>query len=102
MKLYYVYILRCKDNSLYTGITNDLERRINEHNEGKLNDSYTYSRRPVALEFFQDFTEPTQAIYFEEKLKVGQNRKKKRLSREITICFKPGQNAEMLQIQNIR
>ncbi len=34
MKLYYVYILRCKDDSLYVGITNDLERRLNEHNEG--------------------------------------------------------------------
>ena len=34
MKLYYVYIVKCSDNSYYTGVTNDLERRINEHNDG--------------------------------------------------------------------
>jgi putative endonuclease len=79
MKLYYVYILRCNDNSLYTGITSDLERRINEHNQGKLKDSYTFSRRPVVLEFFQDFTEPSQAIYFEKKLKSWSKQKKEAL-----------------------
>jgi len=58
MKFYYVYILRCKDDSLYTGITNDLERRVNEHNDGRLPNAYTFSRRPVKLEFYQDFMEP--------------------------------------------
>ena len=76
MKFYYVYILRCSDNSLYTGITNDLDRRFNEHNDGKLKDAYTYSRRPVKLEYFQDFTEPTQAIFFEKKLKKWSKVKK--------------------------
>jgi putative endonuclease len=76
MKLYYVYILRCSDDSLYTGITNDLERRFNEHNDGKLKDAYTYSRRPLILEFYQDFTEPNQAIYFEKKLKKWSKAKK--------------------------
>lgn len=61
MKFYYVYILRCTDNSLYTGITNDLERRVNKHNDEKVPDAYTFKRRPVALEWFQDFTEPNQA-----------------------------------------
>ena len=76
MKFYYVYILRCSDNSLYTGITNDLDRRFNEHNDGKLKDAYTYSRRPVKLEYFQDFKEPTQAIFFEKKLKKWSKVKK--------------------------
>ena len=79
MKFYYVYILRCSDNSLYTGITNDLDRRFNEHNDGKLKDAYTYSRRPVKLEYFQDFTEPTQAIFFEKKLKKWSKVKKEAL-----------------------
>ncbi|WP_395045413.1 GIY-YIG nuclease family protein, partial [Flavobacterium sp.] len=44
MKFYYVYILRCKDNSLYVGITNDVDRRVDEHNDGKLPNAYTYKR----------------------------------------------------------
>ncbi|HMI06079.1 MAG TPA: GIY-YIG nuclease family protein [Flavobacterium sp.] len=79
MKFYYVYILKCKDNSLYTGITNDLERRINEHNDGKLRKAYTFSRRPVQLKFYQEFTEPNQAIYFEKKLKNWSKLKKEAL-----------------------
>jgi putative endonuclease len=79
MKFYYVYILRCADSSLYTGITNNLDRRLNEHNQGKLPNAYTYKRRPVVLEWFQDFTEPNQAIYFEKKLKKWSKQKKEAL-----------------------
>ena len=46
---YYVYIVRCSDNSLYTGITTDINRRIYEHNETKKGAKYTKSRRPVSL-----------------------------------------------------
>ena len=46
---YYVYIVRCSDNSLYTGITTDINRRIREHNETKKGAKYTKSRRPVSL-----------------------------------------------------
>ena len=46
---YYVYIVRCNDNSLYTGITTDINRRIHEHNETKKGAKYTKSRRPVSL-----------------------------------------------------
>jgi putative endonuclease len=79
MKFYYVYILRCSDNSLYVWITNDLERRVNEHNDGKLPNAYTFKRRPVFLEWFQDFTESNQAIYFEKKLKGWSKQKKEAL-----------------------
>lgn len=79
MKFYYVYILRCSDNSLYTGITSNLERRINEHNEGKYKATYTFLKKPVTLVFFQDFTEPNQAIYFEKKLKGWSKAKKEAL-----------------------
>ena len=45
-----VYILRCSDNSLYTGITRDLKRRLNEHNhDNRLAAAYTRARRPVTL-----------------------------------------------------
>jgi putative endonuclease len=46
---WYVYIVRCRDNSLYTGITKDLKKRIFEHNSGANGARYTRSRRPVAL-----------------------------------------------------
>ena len=46
---YYVYIVRCSDNSLYTGITTDINRRIHEHNETTKGAKYTKSRRPVSL-----------------------------------------------------
>lgn len=45
----YTYILRCADDTLYTGITTDLERRIREHNHSPLGASYTRGRRPVTL-----------------------------------------------------
>lgn len=76
MKFYYVYILKCSDNSYYTGITNNIERRISEHNEGIHPNSYTYNRRPVILVFQQQFTDVMKAIAFEKQVK-GWSRKKK-------------------------
>jgi putative endonuclease len=79
MKFYFVYILLCKDNSLYVGITSDIERRVLEHNDGKYPDAYTHSRRPVILLFYQDFTEPNQAIEYEKKIKKWSRAKKQAL-----------------------
>jgi putative endonuclease len=50
---WHVYIVCCKDNSHYTGITTDLMRRINEHNSPKKGAKYTRSRRPVELVYFE-------------------------------------------------
>ena len=50
----YTYIVRCKDGSLYTGWTNDIEKRIKAHNEGK-GAKYTKSRRPVKLVYYEEF-----------------------------------------------
>ncbi|WP_317221563.1 GIY-YIG nuclease family protein [Aestuariivivens marinum] len=52
MKFYYVYILICSDNTYYTGMTNDLERRLNQHQQGYKIDGYTFSRRPVELKWY--------------------------------------------------
>ena len=79
MKLFYVYILKCKDDSFYTGITNSIERRLYEHNVGIDKDAYTYSRRPVELVWFEMFTDPTQAIMVEKKIKGRSRRKKQAL-----------------------
>ena len=53
--MYYLYILKCADKTLYTGITTDLERRVSEHNENKLGAKYTASRRPVKLVYSKRF-----------------------------------------------
>ena len=73
---YYVYIVECKDWSYYVGITNDLELRLWKHNTGQDDKSYTYSRRPVELKYFEVFHDVEQAIAREKQLK-GWSRKKK-------------------------
>lgn len=74
-----VYIVKCKDGSYYTGLTNDLERRMAEHNLGSDTDAYTYSRRPVELVFAYGFRDRTLAIKFEKKIKGWTRAKKQAL-----------------------
>ncbi|AXT61686.1 GIY-YIG nuclease family protein [Aquimarina sp. AD10] len=76
MKYYFVYIVECSDMSLYIGLTNNLERRINEHNNGLNDNSYTSIRRPVKLIFHQEFMQFEQAERFEKKLKKWSRKKK--------------------------
>ncbi|HET9055403.1 MAG TPA: GIY-YIG nuclease family protein, partial [Chitinophagaceae bacterium] len=66
---YYVYIVECNDGSYYTGVTNDIERRLWEHNTGYNKDSYTYKRRPVELKYAGHFTDIIQAIAWEKQIK---------------------------------
>jgi putative endonuclease len=73
---YTVYILECSDLSFYTGITNDMERRLFEHQNGTNKDSYTFSKRPVKLVFTEHFDNPSDAIAFEKQIK-GWRRSKK-------------------------
>lgn len=79
MYFYFVYILKCADYSYYTGITNDLEKRFNEHQSGIKKESYTFRRRPLLLEFYQEFNDVLQAIYFEKKIKGWTRAKKQAL-----------------------
>lgn len=76
MKVYYIYILKCNDNSYYTGVTNNLEKRIIEHKEGIDKKAYTFKRRPLKLVYFETFNEINYAIEIEKKIK-GWSRKKK-------------------------
>ncbi len=78
MKKYFVYILKCADNSYYTGSTNNLERRINEHNSGKYK-GYTSTRLPVQLVYFQEFSDVKDAISNERKIKKWSRKKKEAL-----------------------
>lgn len=76
MKLYFVYILLCSDGLTYTGITNDIVRRMNEHENGFDTTCFTYKRRPVRLVFQQEFNDSDQAIRFEKKIKKWSAKKK--------------------------
>ncbi len=75
----YVYILECSDGSYYTGVTNNLERRLYDHNNDEDTRHYTYSRRPVKLVYTYHFTNPDDAILHEKKLKKWSRQKKKAL-----------------------
>jgi putative endonuclease len=79
MYFYYVSILKCSDDSYYTGITNNLEKRYNEHDLGKFRNCYTFKRRPLKLVFNQEFNVVLQAIYFEKKIKKWTRAKKEAL-----------------------
>lgn len=72
---FWVYILRCADNSYYTGHTDELGKRIGEHQNG-LCDSYTAKRLPVELVFSQEFSTREEALTAEQQIK-GWGRKKK-------------------------
>ncbi|HLT53853.1 MAG TPA: GIY-YIG nuclease family protein [Flavobacteriaceae bacterium] len=76
MYLYYVYILKCSDGLTYTGITNNISRRLIEHQKGLDIDCFTFKRRPVKLIFHQEFNDVLQAIYFEKKIKKWSAKKK--------------------------
>ena len=70
-----VYILRCRDESYYTGVTNDLTKRLYEHETGIVK-GYTSSRRPVSLIWNSDELDIQDAILLEKRIK-GWGRKKK-------------------------
>ena len=76
MKTYYVYILECADGLTYTGVTNNVNRRFNEHQKGINKTCFTYKRRPVKFIFFQEFNDINQAIAFEKKIKKWSAEKK--------------------------
>ncbi|MES2810644.1 MAG: GIY-YIG nuclease family protein [Bacteroidota bacterium] len=76
MKQYYVYILLCKDDSYYTGVTNNIDRRFAEHEAGENPTCYTFKRRPLKLVFTETFHDINQAISFEKQVKGWRRAKK--------------------------
>lgn len=67
--MYYLYILECADETLYTGITLDLARRLNEHNSSPRAAKYTRARRPVKLVYAKKFRSRSLAQSAESRLK---------------------------------
>lgn len=74
----YTYILKCRDGSLYTGWTTDLERRLKEHNSGK-GAKYTKSRRPVVLAYYETFDTKEEAMKREYAIKQLRRKDKLKL-----------------------
>ena len=75
MKPWYLYIVRCKDSTLYTGITVDIKRRINQHNSGK-GAKYTKGRGPVELVHVRQYKNRSAASTAEYKFKKLRRKKK--------------------------
>lgn len=74
----YTYIVRCKDNSLYTGWTNNLEKRIEAHNTGK-GAKYTKTRGPVELVYYEQFETKEEAMSREYAIKQMTKKQKEKL-----------------------
>lgn len=66
---WFVYIVRCSDDTLYTGVAKDLEKRLQQHNHGKEGAKYTRARRPVELVYRETATSRAQAQQREYRIK---------------------------------
>lgn len=66
---YYVYILECSDTTLYTGITTDIKRRVDEHNNSQKGAKYTKLRRPVKLVYSEECVDRSSASKREYAIK---------------------------------
>ena len=77
----YTYIVKCSDGSLYTGWTNDLEKRIRAHNDGK-GAKYTKSRRPVVLAYYEEFQTKEEAMRREWEIKQLDREQKMKMIRK--------------------
>ena len=83
---WFVYVVRCADDTLYTGITTNTQRRMDEHNAGKpLGARYTRSRRPVTLAYVEDAPSRGVATQRERAIKKLDRRGK------LELCKLPGQ-----------
>ncbi|HIL98587.1 MAG TPA: GIY-YIG nuclease family protein [Pseudomonadales bacterium] len=80
---WFLYVVRCSDGSLYTGVTTDLERRIREHNTSKRGAKYTRSRRPVELQLSMPYSSRSEAQKAEARFKKLSKREKEKVIDEI-------------------
>lgn len=78
-KAYTLYILKCCDDTYYTGIALDLEKRLNEHNTSDKGAKYTRSRRPVRLMYQERHNDKSSALKRERAIKAMKRRAKEAL-----------------------
>lgn len=80
--MYYIYLLSCADGTLYTGSTNDIERRLHAHNHAKSGAHYTKIRRPVVLRYVEQFETFKEARGREAEIKRLSRDKKMELIKQ--------------------
>lgn len=76
--MFYVYIVQCRDGTLYTGTAKDIEARIDQHNQGK-GARYTRGRQPVTLVYFEPFETRGEALRRENEIKKWPRSRKMKL-----------------------
>ena len=102
---YWVYILLCADRTYYTGVTNNVDERLIEHQEGICPKCYTYMKRPVKLVYKCGFREVFDAIEAEKQSKGWSRKKKEALMRGdfelISILCENRRQRETRAIRNV-
>ena len=81
---WYVYILQCSDGTYYTGVTTDVDRRLDEHNRTPKGAKYTKTRRPVTLVFHASFEDRSSAQKAEYRFKKLTSKQKEKMINEFT------------------
>lgn len=94
-KIYYIYIIRCNNNSLYTGITTDFKKRISEHNNNS-GAKYTRNKGPFLLELLLTTTGRSQATKIELFIKSLTKNKKEALARAPHLIKESFPNIEVV------
>jgi putative endonuclease len=77
--MYYVYVVRCADRALYTGITTDVQRRVAEHNRSARGARYTRARRPVKLVYTKKYRTRSTASKAEARMKALPRKEKMKM-----------------------
>jgi putative endonuclease len=91
--MYFLYILECSDQTFYTGITTNLDRRIKEHNNSKLGAKYTKVRRPINLVYSKEFLNRSVASIEEARIKkLSRSEKLNLIKYDQPECFFPKSN----------
>lgn len=80
----YTYILECKDGTYYTGWTNNLDKRLKDHNEGR-GAKYTKARLPVSLIYYEEFQTREEAMRREYAIKHMTRKEKKIMIVQLTV-----------------
>ncbi|MDH5180038.1 MAG: GIY-YIG nuclease family protein [Gammaproteobacteria bacterium] len=94
MNIWYVYILRCADDTLYTGVTTDPQRRLDEHNhDNRLAARYTRSRRPLTLVYQEQCADRSQACRREHEIRQLSRHEKEQLIKKYTLQSKKSRSA---------
>ncbi|MEK9132195.1 MAG: YgjP-like metallopeptidase domain-containing protein [Patescibacteria group bacterium] len=96
--MYHLYILKCADKTLYTGVTTDLDRRIKEHNTSNLGAKYTSARRPVKLVYSRKFADRSEAQKEESRIKRLSRAEKLKLYRSMRVHSTSAQRGEEYRI----